>query len=137
MADIDLHAVAEIPTEIAENYSMNSDMISFKYDALFAKRVENFQFSPIYYTTFTEGLTTEWTEQEDRDLLIGTIKYGYQAYDKMRMDPTFSFSKRNWLPIEVAKTMPLEETQNYPLFPGNILFSLAIKSQILLRICLQ
>jgi hypothetical protein len=38
--------------------------------------------------------TEWWGENEDRDLLIGTLKYGYQQYSAIAADPEFCFAAR-------------------------------------------
>lgn len=71
----------------------------------------------VYYSTLTGAAAAEgasvptasigsfnfdwWKENEDRDLLVGTLKWGYQNFDQIRMDPDLGFSKWKWtLPTE-------------------------------------
>ena len=35
-----------------------------------------------------------WGENEDRDILIGTVRHGYQQYNKIVADPTLCFAAR-------------------------------------------
>ncbi|KAJ3393137.1 hypothetical protein HDU92_007968 [Lobulomyces angularis] len=48
-----------------------------------------------------------WGADEDRDLLLGTLKYGYAAYDKMRYDPEFCFNKRVY--IDTLESVTIDE----------------------------
>merc|ERR1712141_554720 len=38
-------------------------------------------------------LTTWWDAEADKNLLIGTYRHGYEAYDMMRVDPQLMFLK--------------------------------------------
>ncbi|KAJ3099729.1 Chromodomain helicase DNA binding protein [Phlyctochytrium bullatum] len=41
-----------------------------------------------------------WGPDEDRDLLIGTLRHGYQQYEKIAADPTLSFAAKLGFPSE-------------------------------------
>ncbi|KAJ3290493.1 choline dehydrogenase 7 [Borealophlyctis nickersoniae] len=47
-----------------------------------------------------------WGEDEDRDLLIGVCKHGYQQYEKIRKDPELSFFRRTFENMELG---PMDE----------------------------
>ena len=38
-----------------------------------------------------------WGEDEDRDLMLGVLKYGYGQYDKIRADEAYCFHMRNYV----------------------------------------
>ncbi|KAJ3333445.1 choline dehydrogenase 7 [Blyttiomyces sp. JEL0837] len=49
--------------------------------------------------------TVWWGLEEDRDLLRGTLRYGYQQYNLIASDPTLCFAKRLGLPLAVDNRM--------------------------------
>ncbi|KAI8384576.1 SNF2 family N-terminal domain-containing protein, partial [Radiomyces spectabilis] len=52
-----------------------------------------------------------WGEEEDRSLLLGICKHGYQQYLAMRNDPEFSFYGRKY---DDSKAGPLEDEDSAP-----------------------
>lgn len=93
-----------------------------EYGRVFSSIQSSFKFSNAYYSTLALGKPIDvcgpalmpdsslaaipaswsipvwwWGEAEDRDVLIGIIKWGYQSYDKIRLDSQLCFKNRNIL----------------------------------------
>ena len=125
---IDPHAVTEVWTRkaaITPNESPSGDstppleeksVIVDKYDPLYIAVRTKHEFPVSYHGSHhaqgaPEGSSIPtasvgsfnydwWTEEQDRDLVVGSIKWGYQSYDQIRADPELCFSQWKWkLPI--------------------------------------
>ena len=92
--DITPWAVADLWVPDPEDSSSTIN----KYEDMFGRAQVRHQFPASYKDTFAsaEGSFKDWSNEEDRDLLLGVLKFGYQSYDQMKNDMQLIFMVRNW-----------------------------------------
>lgn len=97
MLGIDLHAVGEVPKD--------TEATSSKYDDLLKLRRSKIKLPSTYEPTFINNtdpnassflMISGWQHEEDKDLCVSVVKYGYQNYDLMKADPSFCFMRKKW-----------------------------------------